>query len=47
MFLYAWAAAYQPLVLGISSSWMMTIFVGALLLPMALTVYMAGRREIW
>jgi NADH-quinone oxidoreductase subunit A len=47
MFLYAWAAAYQPLLLGVSSSWMMTIFIGALLLPMAFTVYMAGKREIW
>jgi len=47
MFLYAWAAAYQPLFLGISSSWMMTIFIGALLLPMGFTVYMAGRREVW
>jgi NADH-quinone oxidoreductase subunit A len=47
MFLYAWAAAYQPLVLGVSSSWMMTIFIGALLLPMALTVYMSGRRDMW
>jgi NADH-quinone oxidoreductase subunit A len=47
MFLYAWAAAYEPLLLGVSSSWMMTIFIGALLVPMAFTVYMAGRREIW
>jgi NADH-quinone oxidoreductase subunit A len=47
MFLYAWAAAYQPLVLGLSSSWMMTIFIGALLVPMGFTVYMAGKREIW
>ena len=47
MFLYAWATAYQPLLLGISSSWMMTIFIGALLVPMGFTVYMAGRREIW
>jgi NADH-quinone oxidoreductase subunit A len=47
MFLYAWAAAYQPLALGSSSGWVMTFFIGALLIPMAYTVYMAGRREIW
>ena len=47
MFLYAWASSFQPFVLGISSSWMMTVFIGALLVPMAFTVYMAGRREIW
>jgi NADH-quinone oxidoreductase subunit A len=47
MFLYAWAVAYQPLALGQYSSWIMVAFVGALLLPMALTVHMAGKREIW
>ncbi|MDA4134384.1 MAG: NADH-quinone oxidoreductase subunit A [Thaumarchaeota archaeon] len=47
MFLYAWAAAYQPLALGDLSGWMMTIFVAGLLLPMGFAVYMAGRREIW
>lgn len=47
MFLYAWAAAYQPLALGNLSSWMMTIFIGALLIPMGLAVHMAGRRDIW
>jgi NADH-quinone oxidoreductase subunit A len=47
MFLYAWAASYQPDVLGVASSWMMTIFIGALLIPMAFTVYLAGRREVW
>lgn len=46
MFLYAWAAAYQPLALGNLSGWMMTIFIAGLLLPMGFTVYMAGRREI-
>src|SRR5271163_2396215 len=34
MFLYAWAAAYQPLALGVLSSWMMTIFIGTLIIPM-------------
>jgi len=47
MFLFAWAVAYQPLALGQFSGWLMTIFVGALLIPMALTVHMAGKREIW
>ena len=47
MFLFAWAAAYQPLALGQASSWMMLVFVAALLIPMALTVRMAGVREIW
>ena len=47
MFLYAWAAAYQPLALSDISSWMMTIFIGGLLVPMGFAVYMAGRREIW
>ena len=47
MFLYAWAVAYQPLALGQFSGWLMVVFVGALLIPMGLTVHMAGRREIW
>ena len=47
MFLFAWAAAYQPLLLGALSGWVVLIFVGALLVPMALTVHMAGRREMW
>jgi len=47
MFLYAWAVAYQPLALGQYSSLVMVAFVGALLLPMAFTVHMAGKREIW
>ena len=47
MFLYAWAVAYQPLALGQYSSWLMLAFVGSLLLPMALAVNMAGKREIW
>ena len=47
MFLYAWAVAYQPLALGQLSSWMMIVFVGALLVPMGFTVHMAGKREIW
>jgi NADH:ubiquinone oxidoreductase subunit 3 (subunit A) len=47
MFLFAWAVAYQPLALGQLSSWMMLVFVGALLIPMGLTVHLAGKREIW
>jgi NADH-quinone oxidoreductase subunit A len=47
MFLYAWATAYQPLGLGNFSGWVMLVFIGALLIPMGYTVYMAGRRDIW
>jgi len=47
MFLYAWAAALQPLALGSISSWVMTLFIGSLLIPMGFAVYLAGRREIW
>jgi NADH-quinone oxidoreductase subunit A len=47
MFLFAWAAAYQPLALGPASSWIMLVFVSALLIPMGLTVKMAARRDIW
>jgi len=47
MFLFAWAAAYRPLALGQLSSLSMVVFVGALLIPMGLTVHMAGKREIW
>lgn len=47
MFLFAWAAAYRPLALGPLSGWVILLFVGALLVPMTLTVHMAGRREIW
>ena len=47
MFLFAWAVAYQPLALGPLSGWLMVIFVGALLIPMGLTVHMAGRRDMW
>ena len=47
MFLFALAVSYQPLALGPVSSWLMVVFVGALLIPMALTVHMAGKREIW
>ena len=47
MFLFAWAVAYQPLALSRLSSFMMLVFVGALLIPMGLTVHMAGKREIW
>ena len=47
MFLYAWAAAYQPLGLGVSSSWILTLFMGLLFIPMGFALYLAGRREIW
>ena len=47
MFLYAWAAAYQPLGLGVASSWILTLFMGLLFIPMGFALYLAGRREIW
>jgi len=47
MFLYAWAAAYQPLALGASSDWMLTIFMGLLFVPMGFALVLAGRRELW
>jgi NADH-quinone oxidoreductase subunit A len=47
MFLYAWAAAYRPLALGLSSDWVLTIFMGMLFIPMGFALYQAGRRELW
>jgi NADH-quinone oxidoreductase subunit A len=47
MFLYAWAAAYQPLGLGLSSDWMVTMFMGLLFVPMAFALVLAGKRELW
>ncbi len=47
MFLYAWAAAYKPMALGLSSDWLVTLFVGMLFVPMAFALVMAGRRELW
>lgn len=47
MFLYAWAAAYKPLALGLSSDWMVTLFIGMLFVPMAFALALAGRRELW
>ena len=47
MFLYAWAAAYKPLALGLSSSWLVTLFVGMLFIPMGFALVLAGRRELW
>jgi NADH-quinone oxidoreductase subunit A len=47
MFLYAWAAAYRPLLLGLSSDWAVTLFIGMLFLPMAFALVLAGRRELW
>lgn len=47
MFLYAWAVAFQPLQLGLYSSWVITLFVGALIVPLGFALYMAGRRELW
>ena len=47
MFLYAWAAAYKPMALGLSSDWMVTIFMGMLFVPMAFALVLAGKRELW
>ncbi len=47
MFLYAWAAAYKPLALGLSSDWMVTLFMGLLFVPMGFALYLAGKRELW
>ena len=47
MFLYAWAAAYQPLALGLSSDWMVTLFMGMLFVPMGFALVLAGKRELW
>jgi len=47
MFLYAWAAAYKPLSLGLSSDWMVTLFMGLLFVPMGFALFLAGKRELW
>ncbi len=47
MFLYAWAAAYQPLQLGLASDGMLTLFMGMLFIPMGYALFLAGRRELW
>ena len=47
MFLYAWAAAYQPMALGLSSDWLVTLFMALLFVPMGFALVLAGKREIW
>ena len=48
MFLYAWAYAYGgPRALGLSSDWVVTLFMGILFVPMGFAVYLAGKRELW
>ena len=47
MFLYAWAAAYRPLALGLSSDWTVTLFMGLLFVPMGFALFLAGKRELW
>jgi len=47
MFLYAWAAAYRPMLLGLSSDWTITLFIGMLFLPMSFALFLAGRRDLW
>ncbi len=41
------AAAYKPLALGLSSDWMITLFIGMLFIPMGYALVLAGRRELW
>ena len=47
MFLYAWAAAYKPMTLGLTSDWTLTLFMGMLFIPMGFALVLAGRRELW
>ncbi len=47
MFLYAWAAAYEPAALGLASSWLITLFIGVLAIPLGFALWMAGRRDQW
>jgi NADH-quinone oxidoreductase subunit A len=47
MFLYAWASAYKPMNLGLSSDWTVTLFMAMLFVPMAFALILAGRRELW
>jgi len=47
MFLYAWAAAYKPMALGLSSDWMVTLFMVMLFVPMGFAINLAGKRELW
>src|SRR5215472_10969585 len=47
MFLYAWASAYKPMALGLSSDWMVTLFMGMLFVPMGFALVLAGKRELW
>ena len=47
MFLYAWASAYKPLALGLSSDWTVTLFMGMLFIPMGFALFLAGKRELW
>ncbi|MDG6909095.1 MAG: NADH-quinone oxidoreductase subunit A [Nitrososphaerota archaeon] len=47
MFLYAWASAYKPLALGLTSDWTVTLFMGMLFIPMGFALVLAGKRELW
>ena len=47
MFLYAWASAYKPLALGLTSNLAVTLFMGMLFIPMGFALVLAGRRELW
>ena len=33
--------------LGLSSDWMVTLFMAMLFIPMAFALILAGRRELW
>lgn len=47
MFLYAWAAAYRPMTLGLSSDIIVTLFMAVVFVPMGFALVLAGRRELW
>lgn len=47
MFLYAWATAFRPISLPISSSLTISMFIAILIVPMVISLYLAGRRELW
>src|SRR5947199_9005387 len=45
VFLYACAAAYRPLALGVSSGWMITLVLGMFSVPIGVALYMSWVRE--
>lgn len=45
MFLFAWGLSVQSV--GVGGFFTVMMFIGMLLIPLAFTLYHAGRREIW